>query len=278
MSQLDFSEGEHLDAMSSISTTWTDSTGTASPPLNPAASLQNSTEGKKHPTFYFSDFINVQVEHMVYSFPSALINSSNLKETVKGLRGNEYLSLEGIPHHEVQAFLDVADARLVSGDQHFTFQQWASALSVANHLQVAEISTYVAKSIEDGLNRLDPFDCIQAAEIYRVQDWLLQPFRRICERRDPLSPSEMLLLGLDRAGAMARARENLMRTIYSKGLFNALYGSSELSPSAQTTLASNALQAVKGESLLCQLPSEQQLTGGARDDHQKDLPQSRDVF
>ncbi|KAG8944142.1 hypothetical protein FRC04_002180 [Tulasnella sp. 424] len=267
MSHLDVSQEELLDAMSSIIPIFTESVETASPPLNPFPSFQNPTEGVKHPEFYFGDFIDVHVEHMVYSFPSALIESSILKRRVKGLKGNDRLVLEGMSPSKVQAFLEVADARLVSGDKHFKFQQWASALSAADHLKVAHIRTYIVKSMEDGLNRLDPFDCIDVAEGQRVQDWLLQPFRRICERPEPLSPSEMVRLGWERAGAVAKAREKLMKLIHSGGLFDNIYGGSDLSSSDKTTLAGYAVQVVKEDPLLCQLAPEQPLGVPVLGDH-----------
>lgn len=51
---------------------------------------------------------------MVYSFPSSIIDSSSLKEKSISLKENERLSLEGVPHHEVQAFLEVVDSRSVA--------------------------------------------------------------------------------------------------------------------------------------------------------------------
>lgn len=115
----------------------------------------------------------------------------------------------------------------------------------------------MAKSIEEGLVQLDPFDCIEVAERRRTREWLLQPFRRICQRAEPLCPSEMLRIGLDRASAVAKARENLMKVIHSKGLFDTIYRGSPLSSSVQTTLANHALQVVKAEPLLSQLAVEQ---------------------
>lgn len=153
--------------------------------------------------------------------------------------------------------------RLVSGDKNLTFQQWVSALSIADHLQLAHIRSYAAKSVEDGLLRLDPFECIEVAERHRTQEWLLQPFRRICERAKPLSPSEMTRLGFDRASAVAEARENLMKIIHSKGLFDKIYGGSAPTSSIQTTLANAALQIVSADPLLSQLAPEHVTSTGA---------------
>ncbi|KIO18806.1 hypothetical protein M407DRAFT_31520 [Tulasnella calospora MUT 4182] len=248
--------------MSSISTPFTESAPTLSP-LVPITSFQASTEKERHCDFYFCNFIDVKAGHVICSFPSALIEASILKEKLENLQGSELLSLEGVSYSEVQAFLEVADARRVSGDKDITIKQWVSALSVADYLQLAHIRSYVAKSIEDGLIRLDPFECIEVAERRRTQEWLLQPFRRICQRPQPLSPSEMSRLGFDRASAVAKARESLMKVIQSKGLFNTIYGGSTLSSSKQTTLANHALQVVKAEPSLCQLAPEQVLNPGS---------------
>ncbi|KAG8914274.1 hypothetical protein FRC00_000117 [Tulasnella sp. 408] len=245
----------------------TESDPTPSPNLVPTASLQDSTEGERHRDFYFCDFIDVHVEHAVSSFPSALIESSNLKDKLEKQEGSERLSLEDVSYPEVQAFLEVADARLVSGDKHFTFHQWAASLAVSSHLQIPHLRSYVVQSMKEGLNRLDPFDCIEVAEQRRVHQWLLPPFRRICERPEPLSSSEILRLGSDRASSVAKARESLMKMIHSKGLFDTIYGGSALPSSAQTALEKHALQVVKAEPLLCQLAHEQGLGAGAHTDH-----------
>ncbi|KAG8935817.1 hypothetical protein FRC00_010273 [Tulasnella sp. 408] len=142
-------------------------------------------------------------------------------------------------------------------------KQWVSALSIADHLQLAHIRSYAAKSVEDGLLRLDPFECIEVAERHRNPEWLLQPFRRICERAKPLSPSEMSRLGLDRASAVAEARENLMKIIQSRGLFDRIYGDSDPPSSIQTTLANAALQVVSADPLLSQLAPEHVTSTGA---------------
>ncbi|KAG9025142.1 hypothetical protein FS837_005072, partial [Tulasnella sp. UAMH 9824] len=239
--------------MSSVSTPSTES----APPLVPVASLQHSTKGERHRDFYFCKFIDVKAGGVICSFPSALIEASILNEKLETLQVGECLNLEGVSFPELQAFLEVADARLVSGDKSFTFQQWVSALSVSDILQLHHIHSYVAKSIEEALIRLDPFECIEVAERRRTREWLLQPFRRICQRAEPLAPSEILRLGLDRASALAKARENLMKVIHSKGLFDIIYGGFTLSPPVQATLANHALQVIKAEPSLGQLVPEQ---------------------
>ncbi|KAG8930284.1 hypothetical protein FRC01_002986 [Tulasnella sp. 417] len=255
MSHLSFSEGDLLHSTSSIASPLTESAPALSP-LFPMVTLQDFQEGEKHRDFYFCNFIQVKAGDGICSFPSTLIESSILREKLETLKGNEFLNLEGFSYTEVHAFLEVADGRLVSGDKHYTFQQWVSALSVANHLQLDNIRSYAAKSIEDGLLRLDPFECIEVAEKRRNREWLLIPFRRICQRPEPLSPSEILRLGLDRASAVSKAREGLMKMVHSRGLFDAIYGGSAPSSSVQTTFANAALQMVRAEPLLSQLAPE----------------------
>ncbi|KAG8935819.1 hypothetical protein FRC00_010275 [Tulasnella sp. 408] len=254
--------------MSSISTSYTEPAPRLSP-LVPAASVQDFTEVERHSSLYLCKFIDVKAGGVICSVPCAIIESSILKEKLEALQVGECLNLEGVTFPELQAFLEVVDARLVSGDGNFTIRQWVSALSVADVLQLGHIRSYVAKSIEEGLTRLDPFECIEVAERRRTQEWLLQPFRRICQRAQPLSPSEILRLGPDRASAVAKARENLMKVIHSKGLFDTIYGGSRLYLSAQNTLANHALQVVKAEPSLSQLAPEQHEvlnTGALRDD------------
>ncbi|KAG8930283.1 hypothetical protein FRC01_002985 [Tulasnella sp. 417] len=250
-----YPEEDLIDSMSSVSTPFTESAPTLSP-VTPTTSLQDCTEGDKHGDFYFCNFIDVKTGDGICSFPSSLVESSILREKLHTPKESERLNLEGFSHSEVRAFLEVADARLVSGDKHYSFQQWVSALSVANHLQLDHIRFYAAKSIEDGLIRLDPFECIEVAEKHGTQEWLLQPFRRICQRPEPLSSSEILRLGLDRASAVSKARENLMKMVHSRGLFDKIYGGSALPSCVQTTFANDALQVVKAEPLLCQLMAE----------------------
>ncbi|KAG8911960.1 hypothetical protein FRC01_005378 [Tulasnella sp. 417] len=266
MSHLSFSEGDLLHPTSSIASPLTESAPALSP-LFSMVTLQDFQEGEKHRDFYFCDFIQVKAGDGICSFPSTLIESSILREKLETLKGNEFLNLEGFSYPEAHAFLEVADARLVSGDKHYTFQQWVSALSVANHLQLDNIRSYAAKSIEDGLLRLDPFECIEVAEKRRNREWLLIPFRRICQRPEPLSPSEILRLGLDRASAVSKARENLMKVIHSRGLFDTVYGGSAPPSSVQTTFADDALQLVGAEPLLSQLAPEPKPSTGDPVDH-----------
>ncbi|KAG8930281.1 hypothetical protein FRC01_002983, partial [Tulasnella sp. 417] len=107
-------------------------------------------------------------------------------------------------------FLDVSDARFVTGDAHFTFEQWAGALAVANRLVVPQIRQYVIHRLQNALSSLDPFDCIDTALRYHVEQWLFQPVLRICERQEPLSPAEILRLGPERSSSVCRVREKLL--------------------------------------------------------------------
>lgn len=101
--------------------------------------------------------------------------------------------------------------RLVIGDGHFTFKQWAGALAAANRLAIPRIREYVSQRLTGGLDRLDPFDCVDAALQYREHEWLFEPFLRICERPEALSPAEILRLGPERSGAVGRVREKLLK-------------------------------------------------------------------
>ncbi|KAG8916585.1 hypothetical protein FRC01_002976 [Tulasnella sp. 417] len=106
--------------------------------------------------------------------------------------------------------LELHPHRLVTGDAHFTFEQWAGALAVANRLVVPQIRQYVIHRLQNALSSLDPFDCIDTALRYHVEQWLFQPVLRICERQEPLSPAEILRLGPERSSAVCRAREKLL--------------------------------------------------------------------
>lgn len=63
--------------------------------------------------------------------------------------------------------------------------------------------------LQNALSSLNPFDCIDTALKYRVQEWLFHPFLRICERQEPLSSAEILRLGSERSSAVGRVREKL---------------------------------------------------------------------
>lgn len=80
--------------------------------------------------------------------------------------------------------------------------------------------------MERGLDRLDPFDCIEVAEEYRVQDWLVRPFCRICERAESLSPSEMARLGWERSGVVVRIRQTVLRALPAVEVVGTPYNSS----------------------------------------------------
>ncbi|KAG9036245.1 hypothetical protein FS837_001724 [Tulasnella sp. UAMH 9824] len=223
MSHLDFSEDDLVDAMSSSlpsgseidSQRLVNKSPTRPPtPKLPSDSIgpvtEEGSEGK-HPKFHFSRCVVVQVENTLYRVSRALMESSETyKEQVYPEDTEEALYVDGVSPGEMEAFLDVSDARLVTGDDHFTFEQWAGALIVANRLAVPQIRKYVVHKVQDALSRLDPFDCIDAAFKYRVQEWLFNPFLRICERQEPLSPTEILRLGPERSSAVGRVREKLL--------------------------------------------------------------------
>ncbi|KAG9033877.1 hypothetical protein FS837_002323 [Tulasnella sp. UAMH 9824] len=223
MSHVDFSEDDLVDAMSSISPTSSEvdsqSLVAKSPsrpptPPPPAEFINPETEeivGLKHSNFYFSRFVIVQVESTLYRIPRPLMEHSEAyKDQIPSHDTGDPLYVDDISTREMEAFLDVSDSRLVTGDDHFTFQQWAGALAVANRLGVSQIRKHVIHRLQTALSCLDPFDCIDAALKYRAQDWLFHPFLRICERQEPLSSAEILRLGSERSSAVGRIREKLL--------------------------------------------------------------------
>ncbi|KIO18400.1 hypothetical protein M407DRAFT_31950 [Tulasnella calospora MUT 4182] len=223
MSHLDFCEGDLVDATSPISPTASEvvpqslvfKSLTRPPTPNLLADstnpLNEGIEFLKHPKLHFSCFVVVQVESALYRVPRALIqHSETYKDQVPQEDSDDALYVDGISTGEMEAFLDVWEARLVIGDGHFSFEQWAGALAVANRLVVPQIRKYAIHRLQDALSRLDPFDCIDAALKHCVQEWLFHPFLRICERQEPLSPAEILRLGSERSSAVGRVREKLL--------------------------------------------------------------------
>ncbi|KAG8940999.1 hypothetical protein FRC04_004855, partial [Tulasnella sp. 424] len=228
MSHLDFSEDDLIDAMSTISTISEVDSRSLSPcpcPATPKLPADETAQGAdavrewKHPKFYWSDFVDIQVEGTLYRVPRVMMQQS---ETFKSNLSTENsvgaLYVDGITTQEMEAFLDVSDARLVTGDDHFTFEQWAGALAVANRMAIPRIRNHVIQRLQDALNRLDPFDCIDVADKYRVHEWLFQPFLRICERPEPLTPPEVLRLGPERSSAVGRVREKLLVHKYDSAI------------------------------------------------------------
>ncbi|KAG8944143.1 hypothetical protein FRC04_002181 [Tulasnella sp. 424] len=223
MSHIEFSEDDLIDAMSPISVASCEidsqrppqvhaSPATLELPMDQAKPVSKVTEERTPAEFDFSRFVVVQVESVLYRVPYALIQQSDvLKKHIPGDDAGDALHVDGISPDEMEAFLDVSDARLVTGDDHFTFKQWTGALAVADRLATHGIRKYVLQRVNDALNRLDPFDCVDAALKYRVQEWLFQPFLRICKRQAALSPAEILRLGPERSGAVGRVREKILR-------------------------------------------------------------------
>ncbi|KAG8914373.1 hypothetical protein FRC00_014150 [Tulasnella sp. 408] len=223
MSLLDFSEDDLLDALSTASTRADPTPTIPSPIHSPIDSSLAPVQPMRSSRFYYSDMIEVHVRSgscATYSVPKALLPNSNPSHpSSKATADTEIhgcpMILEGVSSTQMEAFLDVADTRIIAPKTNFSFEQLAGALFVAKHLNLDDLRTFIEPAIEDGLNHLDPFECIEAAELYKVQDWLLRPFCRICERYDSLSPSEMGRLGLERLSAVARVREKLIRTGHS---------------------------------------------------------------
>ncbi|KAG8906117.1 hypothetical protein FRC00_012835, partial [Tulasnella sp. 408] len=217
MSHLDDSLDEQDEVMSYVSTTFSEVDAQSlspaqvpgTPKLPVAENLSTSKEWR-HPKFYWSDFVDIQVESMLYRVPRAVLQQSEILESnLDADKASSALYVNGITAQEMEAFLDVSDAREVTGDNQFTFEQWAGALATADRLGIPRIRSYATKRLTDSLNQLDPFDCIDVATKYRVDEWLFQPFLRICERLEPLSSAEILRLGSERAGAVCRVREKL---------------------------------------------------------------------
>ncbi|KAG8927354.1 hypothetical protein FRC00_002139 [Tulasnella sp. 408] len=223
MSHLDFSEDDLIEAMSSISPTGSDvdsqslvpKSPTRHPTPSPTTESINAVAEEmvelRHSKFHFSRFVTVQVESTLYRVPRPLMeHSETYKDQIPPPDSEDALYVDGISTREMEAFLDLSDSRLVTGDDHFTFEQWAGALAVANRLGVSQIRKHVIHRLQKALSSLDPFDCIDAALKYRVQDWLFHPVLRICERQEPLSSAEILRLGSERSSAVGRVREKLL--------------------------------------------------------------------
>ncbi|KIO33126.1 hypothetical protein M407DRAFT_17991 [Tulasnella calospora MUT 4182] len=220
MSHFDDSLDELDEAMSYVSTTFSEADAQSlspdrcpsTPKLPVGKNLLTGEANKewKHPKFYLSDFVDTQVESMLYRVPRAVMQQSEIfKSNLPTDKSSNSLYVSGITAQEMEAFLDVSDARVVTGDDKFTFEQWAGALATAIRLGISRIRKYATQRLQESLDQLDPFDCIDVATKYRVHKWLFRPFLRICERPEPLSPAEMLRLGLERASAVFRVREKL---------------------------------------------------------------------
>ncbi|KIO17515.1 hypothetical protein M407DRAFT_32815 [Tulasnella calospora MUT 4182] len=218
MSHFDDSLDELDEVMSYVSTTFSEADAQClSPdrcpgtPKLPVGEITGEANKEwKHPKFHFSDFVDIQVESMLYRVPRAVMQESEgFRSNLPTNKSSSSLYVSGITTQEMEAFLDVSDAREVTGDDKFTFEQWAGALATANRLEIPRIRSYVTRRLQDSLSQLDPFDCIDIAIKYRVHEWLVQPSIRICERPEPLSPAEVLRLGSERTSAVCRVREKL---------------------------------------------------------------------
>ncbi|KAG8909967.1 hypothetical protein FRC01_006620, partial [Tulasnella sp. 417] len=219
MSHLDDSLDELDEVMSYVSTTFSEvdapslspgqCPGTPKLPVGENVLVEEAKKEWRHPKFYLSDFVDIQVESMLYRVPRALMQQSDILKSNLPTNQSSSLYVSDITAQEMEAFLDVWDARAITGDEHFTFEQWAGALVTADRLKIPRIRSYVTQRLQDSLNQLDPFDCIDVATKYRVHEWLFQPFLRICERAESLSPVEVLRLGSERSSAVCRVREKL---------------------------------------------------------------------
>ncbi|KAG8926577.1 hypothetical protein FRC00_002777 [Tulasnella sp. 408] len=225
MSDYDDSYSEPDEVMSYVSTTFSEADvrslstgpglGTLTSPVGQYPVPGEANKGQKHPKYYLSNFVNIQVKNMLYRVPHTILQQSEIFGTnLHKYEASGALDVKGITTQEMEAFLDVSDARLVTGDDHFTLEQWLGAVATADRLGIPRIRNYAAGKAQPALNRLDPFECIDVATKYRVYGWLLQPYARICERPESLSPAEMARLGLERASAVCRVREKLFTYKY----------------------------------------------------------------
>ncbi|KAG8958485.1 hypothetical protein FRC00_002695 [Tulasnella sp. 408] len=198
---------------------------------------------------------------MLYRVPRAILQQSEIFGSIlQNYEASGSLYVNGITTQEMDAFLEVSDAREVTGDDHFTLEQWLDALATADRLGIPRIRSYVTKKAQGALNCLDPFDCIDIATKYRVYEWLVQPYVRICERPESLSPAEMLRLALERASAVCRVREKLFAEKYQStkywiankwpGNSSRHNSSSSEPPWEEMEKAILAEQAAKGHSLV----------------------------
>ncbi|KAG8999927.1 hypothetical protein FRB90_011913 [Tulasnella sp. 427] len=164
-----------VDVMSSVSTTFSDSSPSPATP-------------KLQPDDSFSGFQEVEgVGDALYRVPRTLIQHAEALKLLPVDRASGALCLHNITPKEMEAFLDVADARLLTGDNHYTSDQWVGALAVANPLGISQVRNYAIPKLQESPDRLDPFARIGLADKYRVDEWMAQPVVSICERLDPLS-------------------------------------------------------------------------------------------
>ncbi|KAG8899426.1 hypothetical protein FRC01_010556, partial [Tulasnella sp. 417] len=124
MSHLDFSEDDLVDAMSTFSPTSSEvdaqslavksptRPSTPKPPVDLSSPATEEIGELRHAKFHISRFVVIQVESTLYRVPRALIeNSEAYKDQIPPDETDGTLYVDGISTGEMEAFLDVSDAR-----------------------------------------------------------------------------------------------------------------------------------------------------------------------
>ncbi|KAG9012618.1 hypothetical protein FRB90_006582 [Tulasnella sp. 427] len=144
-------------------------------------------------------------ENVIYEIQRNSVNP----DAVKGSKHNPFF-LDGITIAQMDGFLAISDASVISDPSLFTVTQWKDAISVAELLQLDALRIYATRGMVKAMDRLDAVAGIQTATKYRNKELLHKSISRLSLRKQPLTLSEAMTISLLYAVAVAAIREELI--------------------------------------------------------------------
>ncbi|KAG8912052.1 hypothetical protein FRC01_005323 [Tulasnella sp. 417] len=154
-----------------------------------------------------NNLVTIQADQVLFRVSADILQlCSAIKEST-----SSPLIVSGLAAARLNSFLTVVAAKTTESQFSPSLGDWTSALHASMQLGCGEIRTVAIKSMDPQAAELQPVPLVQLGLKYRVNNWVIQGFTRLIERKEPLSSEEGDNLGMDTVLAIYRSREALSR-------------------------------------------------------------------
>ncbi|KAG8995237.1 hypothetical protein FRB90_000223 [Tulasnella sp. 427] len=157
--------------------------------------------------FDSNDLVTVQVDNTLFEISADILRLCAAIQTPI----TNPLCISGLSGSEFDAFLNLANYKMIRGEPENSLGTWEVVLYVATQLGCQEIRELAIESMNEDVDELKHIPLIQIGLKYEVLEWVLTGFTRLIERKEPLTDEEGVALGMSRVLAIYRCRETLTR-------------------------------------------------------------------
>ncbi|KZT27200.1 hypothetical protein NEOLEDRAFT_1131229 [Neolentinus lepideus HHB14362 ss-1] len=176
--------------------------------------------GEKHERYYFDDdkvTFRVdgklfRVHRFFFERDSAVFRDVLLKDSDPQSRVG-VVDLLDCTAIDFERFLDVLYPISFSRDTPKTLDEWTSILALSTQWGFNSIRTLATREL---FPLASPIDKIVLAHKYDIKEWLLEAYKDVCLRKEPLSVEEAERIGVKDTARIASIRENRLCTTDKK--------------------------------------------------------------